>query len=119
MDIDICSVNPGVSGDDAKNCGMTVIGSGPVKTELQILYDSRGGYIKTKNESGGFMKNVSGSCAKGQMDEELNMVPNETMASVFNGTDLPMLTHRTLQIGRYVIQAAEGEMVVEVLRKVR
>ena len=119
MDIDICSASQGLSGDDTKNCGITVIGSGPMKTELKINFDQRGGYIKTWNESGGFMKNVSGSCDKGQMDEELNMVPNETIASVFNGTDLPMLTNRTLRVGRYVVSAAEGELVVEVLRKVR
>lgn len=119
MDIDICSVDPGTSGDDAKNCGITVIGSGPVKTELKINFDQRGGYIKTRNESGGFMKNLSGSCDKAQMDEELNMVPNETIASVFNGTDLPMLTNRTLRVGRYAVSTAEGELVVEVLRKVR
>jgi len=119
MDIDICSAKSGLSGDDAKNCGLTVFGSGPVKTELKILYDGRGAYILTKNESPKFLKSVTGSCDQEQMDEEFNMVPNETIASVFNGTDLPMLTHKTLRVGRYVIKNDEGETVVEVLQKVR
>jgi Calx-beta domain len=119
MDIDICSTKPGLSGDNAKNCGITVFGSGPVKTELKILFDGRGAYILTKNESRKFLKTVTGSCDQEQMDEEFTKVPNETIASVFNGTDLPMLTNRTLLVGRYVVSAAEGEWVVEVLRKVR
>ena len=119
MDIDICSAKPGLSGDDAKNCGLTVFGSGPVKTELKILFDGRGAYILTKNESRKFLKSVTGSCDQEQMDEEFKMVPNETIASVFNGTDLPMLTNRTLRVGRYVIKNDEGETVVEVLRVVR
>jgi hypothetical protein len=119
MDIDICSSKPGLSGDDAKNCGLTVLGSGPVKTELKILFDGRGSYILTKNESPKFLKSVTGSCDQEQMNEEFKMVPNETIASVFNGTDLPMLTHRTLRVGRYVIKNDEGETVVEVLRVVK
>ena len=119
MDIDICSSKPGLSGDDAKNCGLTVFGSGPVKTELKILFDGRGAYIQTKNESPKFLRSVTGSCDQEQMDEEFKMVPNETIASVFNGIDLPMLTNRTLRIGRYVNKSAEGEFVVEVLRVVK
>lgn len=119
MDIDICSAKPGPSGDDTKNCGLSVFGSGPVKTELKILYDGRGAYILTKNESQKFLKSVTGSCDQVQMDEELPMVPNETIASVFNGTDLPMLTHRTLRVGKYTVKNEEGETLVEVLRVVK
>ena len=43
IDMDICSVKPGPAGDDYKNCGMTVIGTGAVKAELEIYYDQRGG----------------------------------------------------------------------------
>ncbi len=47
------------------------------------------------------------------------MVPNKTIASIFNGRDLPMLTNRTLRVGRYVETGSGNETVVEVLRKVR
>lgn len=119
MDIDICSAKTGASGDDTKNCGISVFGSGPVKTDLKILFDGRGAYILTKNESQKFLRSVTGSCDQEQMDEESTMVPNETIASVFNGMDLPMLTNRTLRIGRYVTKSAEGEFLVEVLRVVK
>ena len=117
IDMDICSMTG--EGDNAKSCGITVIGSGPVKTELQIYYDGRGGYIKVENVSGRFMKNASGSCDAQQINDERNMVPNRTIASVFNGLDLPKLTDRTLRVGRYVESNNGIEIVVEVLRVVR
>lgn len=115
IDIDICSATG--EGDNAKQCGITVVGSGPVKTELEIQFDSRGGYIKINN-SGGFMKSVKGSCDQAQMAEELTMVPNKTIASIFNGRDLPMLTDRTLRVGRYVETDGDNETVIEILRKI-
>jgi|GEM_PF-1363918 Calx-beta domain. len=115
MDIDICSVMRKPNGEDAL-CGMTVIGSGPVKAELEIYFDSRGGYIKIEHTSGQFLKNVYGSCDHAQISEEQTMVPNKTIASIFNGRELPMLTDRTLRVGRLVETDGENETVVEVLR---
>jgi len=119
LDIDICSAKETGGNPPSVSCGITVIGSGPVKTELEIYFDHRGGYIQTENESGRFMKNVSGSCDQREINDERNMVPNKTKASVFNGADLPMFTNRTLQVGRYVETGDGVETVVEVLRKVR
>ena len=119
IDIDICSSKETGGNPPSVFCGITVIGSGPVKTDLEIYFDQRGGYIQTENESGRFMKNVSGSCDQREINDELNMVPNKTIASIFNGLDLPMLKNRTLLVGRYVESADQGEIVVEVLRKVR
>ena len=119
MDIDICSSKETGGNPPSVLCGITVNGSGPVKTELEIYFDQRGGYIKTEHVSGQFMKNVSGSCDQVQINEERNMVPNKTIASVFNGTELPMLTNKTLQVGRYVETGDGVETVIEVLRKVR
>jgi Calx-beta domain len=116
IDIDICSMKG--EDDNAKSCGITVTGSGPVKTELEIYYDHRGGYIKVENKSGRFIKNVSGSCDPLQINEERKMVPNRTIASVFNGLELPKLTDRTLRVGRYVESNNGIEIVVEVLRVV-
>lgn len=117
MDIDICSVKANT--DPAEFCGITVVGSGPMKTELEIYFDGRGGYMKTKNESGRFMKSASGSCDQAQIAEEFTMIPNKTIASVFNGTELPTLTNRTLQVGQYVERGEGTETVIEILRKVR
>lgn len=119
MDIDICSSKETGGNPPSVLCGITVIGSGPVKTELKISFDQRGAYIKAENVSGRFMKNVYGSCDPRQIDEERKIVPNKTIASVFNGTDLPMLTNRTLRVGRYVETNDGTETVVEVLRVVR
>lgn len=110
MDIDICSAN--TENDDT--CRITVIGSGLVTADLKISFDGRGAYIKLGNALNGFTKNASGTCDKGQIDEERTIVPDKTIASVFNGMELPMLTNRTLREGRYVNKNADGEFVVEV-----
>ncbi|MEO7924107.1 MAG: Calx-beta domain-containing protein [Chitinophagaceae bacterium] len=118
MDIDLCSVDG--PGDQAKLCGMRLIGSGSVNTQLEIYFDQRGGYVKIENKSGSFLQSVTGTCGEEQMDEEKGMIPNKTMASIFNGRDLPMLTNRTLSVGRYVEDDGEGNVtVVEVLRKIK
>jgi hypothetical protein len=95
-----------------------------VRTELEIDPDERGNarsaYIKFAYDStlGTFTKSVGGTCDQQQQAEEEYMVPNKTIASIFNGSDLPMLTERMLRIGRYVDRGDEGETVVEVLRVV-
>ena len=119
MDIDICSVKG--EGDNAKPCGITITGSGLVKTELEIYYDGRGGYIQIKDTtSGGFRKHAGGSCEPAEINEEQTMIPLKTIATMFNGLELPMLTHRTLREGPSQIHRTEfGELLVEVLRKIR
>jgi hypothetical protein len=119
IDIDICSAKG--EGDNAKLCNITVTGSGPVKTELEIYYDGRGGYIKINDTtSRGFRKNAAGTCDLGEIAEERLMIPLKTIACVFNGMELPMLTQRTLRAGpSQSVRTAEGEMQVHVLRKVR
>jgi hypothetical protein len=121
IDMDICSIKN--VGDQAKFCSITVTGSGTVKTELEIYYDGRGGYIQIRDTtSSGFRKNAVGTCDLAEIAEERTMIPLKTIASIFNGLDLPMLTQRTLrtlQVGqRYKSQIAEGEVAVEVLRVV-
>ena len=119
MNIDMCSIMRLPSGQD-KICAITVIGSGPVNADLEIQSDQRGGYIKIEYTSGLFLKNLFGSCDQAQIDEERDMVPNKTIASIFNGRDLPKLTDRTLRVGRYVEDDGAGNItVIEVLRKVR
>jgi len=119
MNIDLCSVMrlPGTSED--KICAITMIGSGPVNTELEIYYDARGGYVKIEHKSGLFLRNAFGSCDNTQINEELDMIPNKTIASIFNGLELPMLIDRTLRVGRYAVTGEYGETVVEVLRKIQ
>ena len=127
IDIDICSVHRKANGED-DFCGIKVAGSGTVFTELQLTYgtdmsgnfDGRGGYIKIENKDGKFKRTVTGSCADGQVDEEWTMVPNKSISSVFNGMELSILKDRTLQKGIYPKQkTTEGEITVEVLRKIR
>lgn len=123
IDMDICSAIR-VGGED-KLCGMTAIGSGLVNTELELYFNgmgqdsARGGYIKIENKSGNFFRRVFGSCDAAEMNEEETMVPNKTIASIFNGHELPMLIKRTLRIGRYVLTGDAGQTVVEVLRKIQ
>lgn len=121
INVDICSVKREADGED-KFCTMTVTGSGPVNTELEIDPATGYGYIKIKYHPslGKFARSVSGNCDQLQMTEEQKMVPNETVAAIFNGAELPMLKDRTLRKGLYPgHKSAEGETVVEVLRKIR
>lgn len=120
MDIDICSLN---AIEDPQGgyppCVISVVGRGLVKTELKIRFDHRGGYIKIEDETGNFRSEVFGSCDQEQIDEEKDMVPNRTIASVFNGTDLPQLTERTLRVGTYSESDGENVIIFEVIRKIR
>ena len=121
INVDICSVKREANGED-KFCTLTVTGSGPVNTELEIDPAAGYGYIKIKYDPslGKFTRSVSGSCDQFQMTEEQKMVPNETVAAIFNGKELPMLKERTLRKTVYPSdKGAEGEKVVEVLRKIR
>jgi hypothetical protein len=118
IDMDICSVKRLPNGED-RLCGIRVLGAGAVKTELEIQSDQRGGYAKIEDESQEFIKMAFGDCDNQQLIEEKDMIPIKTIASIFNGKDLPMLTNRTLRIGRYVETSNAGETVVEVLRKIR
>ncbi len=126
IDMDICSAMRLPNGED-KFCVMTVTGSGPVKTQLELYFNgpgqdsARGGYIKFNYEPslGTFQKSVTGDCEVQQVTEEQQMVPNKTIASIFNGYELPMLTDRTLRVKRYVVRGESGETVVEVLRKLQ
>jgi hypothetical protein len=117
--IAICSVKRQANGEDVF-CSITVEGKGLVKTKLEISSDTRGGYIQiTDTTKSGFSKMVGGSCDPEQTDEERKMVPLKTIASVFNGLELPMLKQRTLRVGRYVGRIGNGEVVVEVLQVVK
>ncbi|MEK7225545.1 MAG: hypothetical protein AAB221_07670 [Bacteroidota bacterium] len=122
IDMDICSIKRLATGED-KFCGMRVKGNGPVEVELQTSDSSTNqeSWIKIRYDAsmGNFTKSVNGDCDLTEMLEEKTMVPNETMASIFNGKDLKMLTSRALKIGRYVEMDGGIETVVEVLRKIR
>lgn len=125
INMDICSIKRLPNGED-KFCSIYVSGSGKVKTTLEIYSDGedrvRGAYIKIENDStlhGRFTRNVGGSCDTEQTNLERKMVPNETIAAVFNGKDLPMLRTRTLRIGSYTDRGDGGVTVVEVLERIR
>ncbi|OQY96018.1 MAG: hypothetical protein B6D37_03630 [Sphingobacteriales bacterium UTBCD1] len=126
IDMDICSAKRLGNGED-KLCSMRVIGNGPVNVELELSDSStnQDSYIKINYDStlGRFQKSVNGDCDHTQMVEEENMVPDKTIATIFNGRELPMITTRSLGrlvIGRRYIERDGGnETVVEVLRKLK
>jgi hypothetical protein len=116
IDIDVCSVMRLANGED-RFCGIRALGFGEVNTELEVQFDQRGGYIKIENKSNEFIRLAGGSCDEPQRMEEQDMIPNKSISSIFNGFELPMLTNRTLTVGRYVTTGDTAETVVEVLRK--
>ena len=118
IDIDICRTERLPNGED-EFCALQVTGKGEVWAELEM---GRNKYIKIHHDPtkhGQFTKSAGGKCYS-QIVEERQMVPNESISSVFNGTALPMLTGWTLKKEIYKPQrTADGEIVVEVLRKIR
>ena len=119
INIDICSAMRASNGED-KLCGMTVTGKGLVFTELELDTAGRRAYIKISYDptrNGRFEKSVIGTCDQPQMVEEENMIPNETIATIFNGRDLPMLlTNRTLKPGTYTETDGGNKTVVTIRR---
>lgn len=125
IDMDICSTKLDANGE-GKLCSMTVKGIGPVMAELTIYSDgegnARGGYINftyDSNTLGVFYRSVVGNCDHMEMVEEEDMVPNDTMAAIFNGRDLPMLTDRRLDVTEYVERDGLHETVIKVIRKIK
>lgn len=118
IDMDICSVKRLSNGED-RLCGMTVMGFGTVNTELEIYFDGRGGYVQIEDETNEFIRMVFGGCDSNEMYLEQDMVPNKTIASIFNGYELTPLTNRTLTVGRFVMNGEGGETVVDVIRKIQ
>jgi hypothetical protein len=117
IDIAICSSKRLLNGEDVL-CAIYVKGSGLVNTMLEIYYDGRGGYIQIKDTTKlGFTKHVGGSCDTEQTDEERKMVPLQTIASIFNGLEIPNFTNRTLYKTHFVISEELGITEVEISPK--
>jgi len=123
--IDICSAKRETNGED-KFCIMNVNGSGPVNTELEIDTSAGYGYIKIKYEPalGQFQRSVNGTCDQLPMTEEQKIVPNETIAAIFNGLELTALSGKRtlgqLQLNKeYSDRVENGIVKVQVLRKIK
>jgi len=111
-DVDLCEIHRPTQGKD-EFCAIRVIGAGPMKVELSVYADDRGGYVKASKAPGTFLSNLSGSCMQALIAEEQSLYPDGSKANVFNGEALP-LPSGPLQVGRY----QDGELLVEVLRVV-
>jgi len=111
-DIDLCETT-GLD-DQARLCSIRVIGGGPVRVELSVYADNRGGYIKSSKAPGNWWSNIFGSCDAQQINEERSAFPDNSYANSFQGDEFP-LPSGPLKKGKY----ARGELLVEVLRVVR
>jgi hypothetical protein len=127
INMDICSVERDENADPPdRYCYMSVAGLGYVDTELQI--DSLDGYayIKIDCDTAKFYRNVVGDCFS-QLGGEQQNVPNNSIASIFNGLKLEMLIDvatgsplKTLRKGVYSYTDEEGNVTtVTVARKIR
>ncbi len=102
-----------VNGED-KWCTMSVNGKGPVKTELTLDTNAHEGYgyitINYTPALGTFDRNVNGTCDTHEMkEEEDDNVPNNSIASIFNGCELRSLKKvRKLQRGKYPPDSGPG-----------
>ena len=108
-----------INGED-RWCTMTVTGNGPVETELNLDTAAHEGYgyinIEYKPTLGTFTKNVHGTCDPQEMKEEENNVPNNSIATVFNGCELRSLKKvPKLRPGKYPPDSGpNGTITVEV-----
>ncbi len=125
INMDICSVERLPNGED-KFCYMSVAGLGYVTTELEIDTSTGYAYINIDCDTTKFYRNVVGDCFS-QLGGERQNVPNNSIASIFNGLKLEMLIDvatgrqlRTLRKGYYSQTDEDGNVIiVRVLRKIR
>jgi hypothetical protein len=119
----VCNVKR-VKGED-KFCIMTVSGNGPVLTELMIDTAAGYGYLKIDYDStnsklakfGKFDKHVYGTCDPQEMKEEQDInVPNNTIAAIFNGLELPSLKNSPILLAgkKYTESGSNGTITVKV-----
>jgi hypothetical protein len=115
----VCSVKR-VNGEDHW-CTMTVTGDGPVETELELDTAAHEGYgyIKIEYDSASLQKlhryakfdrHVYGTCDPQEMkEEEDDNVPNNSIATIFNGCELRSLKKvPKLRRGIYPIDSGPG-----------
>ena len=126
INMDICSIER----DDNKDppdrfCYMSVAGIGYVSTELQVDVVDGYAYIKFDCDTTKFYRNVVGDCYS-QLGGEYQNVPDNSIASIFNGLKLEMLVSKpgfplkTLRKGVYSSTDSEGNVTtVTVARKIR
>lgn len=120
--MDICSVEHSETTDPPdRYCYMSVAGFGYVDASLKL--DSLDGYayINFDCDTSKFHRNVVGDCFSQLLGERQN-VPLNSIASIFNGLKLKILTQRrTLREGGDYYQTDnEGNVIsVQVLRKIR
>jgi hypothetical protein len=112
--VDLCEVTRRAGSSEDMFCAITVVGSGPLNAQLSVYADDRGGYIKAKKAPGTFVANVSGTCDQAAIREERSSFPDNSMANVFDGNELP-LPSGPLRVGRYT----DGDLTLDVLRVVR
>jgi hypothetical protein len=127
IDMDICSVERDENADPPDRfCYMSVVGIGSVTTELEIDSSAGYGYIKIDCDTTKFYRNVVGDCSS-QLGGERQNVPDNSIASIFNGLRLEQLIDvatghqlRTLRTGEYSQTDIDGNVTtVRVLRKIR
>ncbi|HKB43286.1 MAG TPA: Calx-beta domain-containing protein [Chitinophagaceae bacterium] len=127
INMDICSVERDEKTDPPDRfCYMSVAGLGYVTTELEIDTSAGYAYIKIDCDTTKFYRNVVGDCFS-QLGGERENVPNNSIASIFNGMELHMLIDRatgrqlrTLRKGNYSHTDVDGNVTsVTVVRKIR
>ena len=96
---------------------MTVIGDAIVKTKLAVYADDRGGYVQFSALPGASLVQIFGTpispCTQGLINDEIPLFPDESIAAIFNGTELKVPSG-PLRVGRLV----NGRLTFEVLRKI-
>ena len=126
--MDICSAENNALSETAL-CGMRVRFSGNVMTELEIdATNEQCAYIQIHHDPAtdkGFYRTVTGGCVQ-QLADETQIVPNGSIASIFNGRQLKLINVttgsciRTLRRDTYYEVDEDGNvMQVRVLRKIR
>jgi len=94
-------------------CTMSVDGDGPVKTELNLDTANHEGYgyitVEYEPSLGKFEHHVNGTCDTHEMLEEEDNVPNNSIATIFNGYELRGLKKvAKLQRGDYPADTGPG-----------
>lgn len=115
VDLDLCEADRKPDGE-SQLCALSVKGIGPLDVEVDVYADNRGGYVKARKSSRGWVPSMGGSCRPEVIASERAAFPNNSMSNVFNGVEFTIPSGPLKEDATY---PAGTTMKLQVVKKVR
>jgi hypothetical protein len=117
-DIELCEADRFNGSSEDKLCAIHALGSADVNAELSVYADSRGGWIKESADPRSVRVKMYGSCTSKLMADEARVYPDNSMANVFNASELK-IPSGPLRPGQSYPAADDPHWVFTVIEKIR